>query len=367
MSGLTPKQIFEFYHTRLTEVLTKHNPSGLSTLSALLNQFPGKEHQVYIQIIKNFGIEPVERPTLNDFEDDGTVKPLKSEIKDERVVMWLTANGFEKYANKYHFQTMSSEDFFSIATKGRLIELGVLPKDAHLLLNSIIKERDGDTSGQPAESPLEKPKIKADFDVGENCYTKVVTSSSKSGEKEIWLNARVTNVNEDNSFDIFVYNSKAFNVPPEAVNVPRSMLKKLSEDVQVAVPKKPAKRPQFQTGDRVQVSGLRSHTTYNGLCGTVLLYVASERRYQVRLDTNDVIAIKQRNVGPVGSDDKGAAMTHRSKKQKNSGNEQKDDETMLSELMTKLMQDNPNTDAGKLGEFAAGYLLAKRKMQNPEN
>merc|ERR550534_1179830 len=132
--------------------------------------------------------------------------------------------------------------------------------------------------------------------------------------------------------------------------------------------KKPSKRPQFQTGDRVKVSGLRSHTTYNGLCGTVLLYVASERRYQVRLDTNDVIAIKQRNVGPISGDDRGAALAQVKKKPKNSGNEQKDDETMLSELMTKLMQDNPDTDPGKLGEFAAGYLLAKRKMKlSPEN
>jgi len=357
---LTSAQIFEFYRTRLTEVLTTHNPAGLNTVSTLLKQFPGKEHQVYTQICKKCGVEPVERPTLNDFED-GKVKPLKNEPMDERVPMWLSANGFDKYANKYHFQQMSRETFFSIQTRGRLIELGVLPKDADQLLSCLVKDSGADIP----EKPLEKPKKTADFDVGENCYTKVVTSGSKNGEK--WLNARVTNVNDDNSFDIFVYNSKAFNVPPEAVNVPRDMLKKLSEDVQVAIPKKAPKRPQFQTGDRVKVSGLRSHTSYNGLCGTVLLYVASERRYQVRLDTNDVIAIKQRNVGPVGGDDKGAAMTHNKKKPKNSGNEQKDDETMLSELMTKLMQDNPNTDAGKLGEFAAGYLLAKRKMKNPDN
>merc|ERR1712173_290205 len=103
------------------------------------------------------------------------------------------------------------------------------------------------------------------------------------------------------TYDIFVYNSKAHGVPPEAVNVPRAMLKKGTEKVQVAVPDakaRAAKRPQFQQGDRVGVFGLRSHTSYNGLCGTVLLYVPSERRYQVRLDTNDVIAIKQRNVAP---------------------------------------------------------------------
>merc|ERR1719177_27504 len=114
------------------------------------------------------------------------------------------------------------------------------------------------------------------------------------------------------------------------------MLKKISETVEVAVPqpKKKAKRRQFQAGDRVKVSGLRSHKTYNGLCGTVLLYVASERRYQVRLDTNDVIAIKQRNVGPTnGNDDKGAAMQMDKKKPKNPGNGKANDDSDLSSLM----------------------------------
>jgi len=372
-SDLTPAQIFEFYHSRLTEVLKKHNPAGLNTVSPLLKQFPGKEHQVYTQICKKCGVTPADRPTLDDFQD-GKVKPLESskidmrgwkneDMRMKRVAMWLVENGFEKYANKYHFQTMSWEDFSSISTKGRLIELGVLPKEATLLLNAILKERGADGADNPVE-----PEKKSDFDIGENCYTKMVAPNSKGGEK--WLNARVTNVNDDGSFDIFVYNSKAFNVPPEAVNVPRDMLKKLSEDVEVATPpkKKSTKRPQFQSGDRVKVFGLRSHTTYNGLCGSVLLYVPSERRYQVRLDTNDVIAIKQRNVGPVGDDDKGPAMPVGKKKPKNSGNVEKDEETKLSELMTKLMQDNPNTDPGKLGEFAAGYLLAKRKMNvNPDN
>jgi len=372
-SDLTPAQIFEFYHSRLTEVLKKHNPAGLNTVSPLLKQFPGKEHQVYTQICKKCGVNPVDPPTPNDFQD-GKVKPLaeeSSKIDDNRldesrrVAMWLIHNGFAKYAHKYHFQTMPWEDFSSISTKGRLIELGVLPKDATPLLNAILKERgeDGDS-----DKPVEQPEKKSDFDIGENCYTKMVAPNSKGGEK--WLNARVTNVNDDGSFDIFVYNSKAFNVPPEAVNVPRDMLKKLTEDVEVATPpkKKSTKRPQFQSGDRVKVFGLRSHTSYNGLCGSVLLYVPSERRYQVRLDTNDVIAIKQRNVGPVGDDDKGPAMPFGKKKPKNSGAVEKDEETKLSELMTKLMQDNPNTDPGKLGEFAAGYLLAKRKMNvNPDN
>merc|ERR1719357_1482973 len=278
----------------------------------------------------------------------------------KRVAMWLIHNGFAKYAHKYHFQTMPWEDFSSISTKGRLIELGVLPKDATPLLNAILKERgeDGDS-----DKPVEQPEKKSDFDIGENCYTKMVMPSNKGGEK--WLNARVTNVNDDNSFDIFVYNSKSFNVPPEAVNVPRDMLKKISETVEVAVPqpKKKAKRPQFQSGDRIRVFGLRSHKSYNGLCGTVLLYVQSERRYQVRLDTNDVIAIKQRNVGPIEHDNgTESAMATGTNKPSSSGTVERSDEIRLSELMAKLMQDNPQTDPGKLGEFAAGYLLAKSKI-----
>merc|ERR1711972_634964 len=122
------------------------------------------------------------------------------------------------------------------------------------------------------------------------------------------------------------------------------MGKKGTEKVHVAVPEKQrqAKRPQFQQGDRVRVFGLRSHTSYNGLCGTVLLYVPSERRYQVRLDTNDVIAIKQRNVAPEHGDAPKDS-SDASKKKKNKGGS-KADEAALSELMTKLMQDNPEAD-----------------------
>jgi len=358
MSVLTPAQIFAFYHTRLTEVLTKHNPAALKTIGALLRQFPKKEHQVYIQICKKFGVEPVDKPTVDDFKD-GVVKLLKQESMDARVVKWLNMNDFKKYVDKHHFQAIPWEEFSAISSKGKLIELGVIPKDATLLLNAIIKER-GENG--ITDKLFEPPSFKADFDVGENCYTKVVMANVKGGEK--WLNARVTNVNDDNSFDIFVYNSEAHSVPPEAVNVPRDMLKKLSEKVQVAVPalvRSSAKRPQFQPGERVRIFGLRSHKSYNGLCGSVILYVSSERRYQVGLDTGDVIAIKRRNVGPAEGDDRCAAMLPDKKKPKS--RPLKSDDAILSGLMAKLMQDNPNMDAGKLGEFAAGYLVAKRKMK----
>jgi len=359
-SSLAPAQIFAFYHTRLTELLTQHNPAGLNTIDTLLKQFPGKEHQVYIQICKKCGANPVDRPTLDDFEN-GAVKPLVQAPKDDRVVNWLYNNGFEKSARKPHFKTMTLDDFFNISSRGQLIELGVLPKNATTILSALLREKGED--GKP-DKPLVPSRKKADFDIGENCYTKIVMPSNTGGEK--WLNARVTNVNNDNSFDIYVYNSNAFNVPPEAVNVPRDMLKKLSEHVDVVLPRpkrKGPKRPQFQSGDRVRVFGLRSHKSYNGLFGTVLLYVPSERRYQVRLDTDDVIAIKQRNVCTPSTLNKDSAMNAGPGNlgRAGAGASEKSD-VLLSELMAKLMQDNPNTDPGKLGEFAAGYLLAKQKL-----
>jgi len=357
---------FHFYETRLTEVLTQHNPAGLKTIGALLKQFPGKEHQVYAQICKKCGVAPVQPPTVNDFDADG--KP-KSNVKksDDRVVKWLAARGppHSKLASQHQFKIMNWDDFLKISSKGKLIELGVIPRNAESLLACIEAEANGTPLPAPqaaqAAQAAQKP---ADFDVGENCYTKVV-STGKGGDK--WLNARVTAINREEdggiTFDIFVYNSKAHGVPPEAVNVPRDMLKKGTEKVQVAVPdaKRAAKRPQFQQGDRVRVFGLRSHTSYNGLCGTVLLYVPSERRYQVRLDTNDVIAIKQRNVAPEHGEAPKGADEAANKKKKKGGKAQPD---QLSELMSKLMADNPNADPGKLGEFAAGYLLAKQKLND---
>jgi len=343
MSELSAQQIYDFYETLLREVLSKHNPAGLNTIGALLKQFPGKEHQVYVQICKKCGVQPRDPPPT-------------------RVSQWLTENDFEKYANQHQFLVMSWEDFTLINTKGRLIELGVIPKHAEPLLTAISKA----TSGLGKNTA--QPEHKADFEVGENCYTKMVMPSDKGGEK--WLNARVTEVNGDNTFDIFVYNAKAHGVPPEAVNVPRKMLKKSTEDVKVAVPDpkaRPTKRPQFQHGDRVRVFGLRSHTTYNNLCGTVLLYVPSERRYQVRLDTNDVIAIKQRNVAPENSDSHTAAALESGRKSLKKGGGTKTDEASLSDLMLKLMKDNPRADPGKLGEFAAGYILAKQKLTTNED
>jgi len=360
--SLTSSQIFQFYESALKEVLSKHNPAGLNTIGALLKQFPGKEHQVYVQICKKCGVQPRKPPTPEDFVD-GVLKPLAKPkgAADTKVCDWLLRNKFEKYANQHQFLTMSWEEFSRIRSKGRLIELGVIPKHAEPLLNEIIKA----TGGAEEQEEKQKNEQESDFKVGENCYTKLV--DDKGGDK--WLNARITDVNQDNTYDIFVYSSKAHGVPPEAVNVPRDMLKKSTEDVKVAVPEikqSAAKRVQFQYGDRVRVFGLRSHTSYNNLCGTVLLYVPRERRYQVRLDTNDVIAIKQRNVAAENDETQTAIAFESGRNKLKKGGGGKDDEASLNDLMRKLMSDNPNTDPKKLGEFAAGYMLAKQKLSNQD-
>jgi len=361
---VTSSQIFQYYESALREVLSKHNPAGLSTIGALLKQFPGKEHQVYVQICKKCSVEPRKPPTADDFVDGVPHLEEKPKAKtDKKVSDWLFGNKFEKYANQHQFVTMSWEEFSKIRTKGRLIELGVIPKHAEPLLSAIHRA----TGGSNESAMQSKPEQKSDFKVGENCFTKLVTKDDKGEDK--WLSARITEINDDNTFDIFVYNSKAHGVPPEAVNVPRNMLKKSTEDVKVAVPESKqsaGKRAQFQYGDRVRVFGLRSHTSYNNLCGTVLLYVARERRYQVKLDTNDVIAIKQRNVAPENDDAQTALAfeSGRTKLKKGGGN--KKDEASLNDLMRKLLSDNPTTDPKKLGEFAAGYLLAKQKLNNQD-
>jgi len=360
--SLTSSQIFQFYESALKEVLSKHNPAGLNTIGVLLKQFPGKEHQVYVQICKKCGVEPCNPPTPEDFVDGVPKQHDKPKgAAEKKVSDWLFGNKFEKYANQHQFLTMSWEEFSTIRSKGRLIELGVIPKHAEPLLNAIIRA----TGGAEEHVENQKPEQKSDFEVGENCYTKLV--DEKGGDK--WLNARITDINPDNTFDIFVYSSKAHGVPPEAVNVPRNMLKKSTEDVKVAVPETKQntnKRAQFQYGDRVRVFGLRSHTSYNNLCGTVLLYVPKERRYQVRLDTNDVIAIKQRNVAPENDEAQTAVAfeSGRNKLKKGGGN--KNDEASLNDLMRKLMTDNPNADPKKLGEFAAGYMLAKQKLSKQD-
>jgi len=360
--SLTSSQIFQFYESALKEVLRKHNPAGLRSIGALLKQFPGKEHQVYVQICKKCGVQPRKPPTPEDFVD-GVPKPQAKPTGaiDSKVSDWLFGNKFEKYANQHEFLTMSWEEFSTIRTKGRLIELGVTPKHAEPLLNGIIRA----TGGVEEQAEEQKPEQKADFEVGENCYT--ILMDGKGGDK--MLSARITDINDDNTFNIFVYNSKVHGVPPEAGNVPRNMLKKSTEDVNVALPeikKNRAKRAKFKCGDRVQVFGLRNHTSYNTLCGTVLRYCPGERRYQIRLDRNDVIAIKQRNVAAENDEAQTAVAFESGRNKLKRFGGSKNDEASLNNLMRRLMSDNPDADPKKLGEFAAGYMLAKQKLSKQD-
>jgi len=369
MSNPTQLELFQHYKILLTEVFTKHNPAGLKSIEPLLTRFPGKEHQVYKQICKKCGVDPEDPPTANDFNNGVPKRTVKPPPSDGKVSEWLDNSGYSKYAVQHQFKIMAWEDFLKISTKGRLIELGVIPKHAQCLLDGINRI----SKSQPTLSYSDKPETKDgneekshDFQVGESCYTKMIKGAQ---EQEVWLNARITHVNDNDTFDIFVVDSKAHNVPPEAVNVPRAMLKKSSETVQTAVPtsKKSGNGTQIQPGSRVTVFGLRSHTTFNGVSGAVVMYMPAERRYQVRLDTGDVIAIKQRNVAP----EKVQAISHdglmdiamevAKKKLKEAGIVSPAEEATLSELLIKLSRDS-NTTPAKVGEFAAGFLIAKKKL-----
>jgi len=273
----------------------------------------------------------------------------------------LKTNGFEKYAGFPKLAKMKWEDFLTISI-WQIRELGVSASDEQKLLVSIVKEAEGERE-QKTES---KPKAKTDFAVGENCFTMVCEKAAdeKESDQQKWLKARITHVNDNNTYDIFVYNSGAHGVPSEAVDVPRNMLKKSSVNVMVAVPepkKKTLDKPQFQQGDRVRVFGLRSHTTYNGMYGKVLLYIPGEKRYQVQLDTQDVIAIRKRNVALADERDSyEVAVKYAKKKLRESGSE--GSEHALSGLISKLLEINPETEPEKVGEFAVGYLIAMEKL-----
>jgi len=379
MSDPTPLEVFQYYKILLTEVLTKHNPAGLDSIERLLKQFPGKEHQVYKQICKNCGVAPSDPPTADDFINGVPKRTVKAQQSDGKVSAWLDKNGFNKYAIQHQFNIMAWEEFLTISTKGRLIELGVIPKHAQLLLTAIQNIGKDQLNSASAADPLNSasaadPERKDDneeksleFQVGEICYTKMIKGDR---EQEVWINAKITHVNDNGTFDIFVLDAKAHGVPPEAVNVPRDMLKKSSETVQTAVPeeKKNGGRPQILPGSRVTIFGLRSHTAYNGVSGSALMYMPAERRYQVRLDTGDVIAIKQRNVviekvQAQHSVELNAAKEVAMKKLEEGGTVSPADEAILSGLILKLAGDGSTTiDPDKLGEFAAGFLSAKKKL-----
>jgi len=366
---LTPAQICEYYQKLLTESLPAEK--SMPNVDSLLRKFPGKEHVVYTQICKKCGVEPKPRASPQDILNYIT-SPVTVAPKEGSVSHWLTTKGFAKYAAIPWFTDMKWATFLTI-TGEQLQELGVGKSDGRGLLALIALEASKRKQRTQVESSA--PVMQSDFIVGENCFTKVCSEgfeakgSNESGDK--WLNARITHVNDDNTFDIFVYDSEAHGVPSEAVDVPRNMLRKSTEQVQVAVPEpktKPQEKPRFKQGDRIKVFGLRSHVNYNGMFGKILLHIPSEKRYQVQLDTFDIIAIRQRNVAPADVNiqeiiREGYEEALKSAKAKMEKNNVDVPSVKLSNLLLKLMETNPNAEPVKVGEFAAGYLSAMASMK----
>jgi len=358
----SPEQIYEYYHKLLIETLPAEK--RINNMDSLLRQFPGKEHVVYVQICKKCGVSPVLKPSPQDILS--YLNRSISITQEERTVsQWLMSKGFAKLAVNTWFSDMKWESFLTI-TPEQLQDLGVSKSDATLIL-ALIAEETGDRKEKDQTNSSE-PVVNSDFVVGEDCLTKVCSEGPKGtdiGEK--WLTGRITHINSGNTFDIFVYDSDAHGVPSEAVDVPRDMLRKCTENVKVEVPKprkKPEEGPRFKQGDRVRVFGLRSHVNYNGMYGKILLHIPSEKRYQVQLDTYDVIAIRQKNVAPADPNfQHNYEVALKSAEEKMLKYDSAIDRQELSSLILKLMKNNPGSKPEKVGEFAVGYLSAVASMK----
>jgi len=345
--------------------MSQKNPTGILDVGVLLKKFPGKEYQVYSQICRKCGVEPEKEPNLEDLVNHPSGK----------VSIYLIKKGFKIYSELQGFIMMQWTNFLAISTEEELWKLGVAPEDTDNLLRSILSE--ACETAKKVELPESKqaakisvtdsvePEHKMDFEVGESCFTRVL--DDKDGEEK-WVSAKITTVNkDDNSFDIFVLNAKALGVPPEAVNVPRSFLKKTSDHVQVTVPEPRATdMPKYKTGDRIRVVGLRSHTLYNGLSGIILLHMPKNRRYQVRLDTGDIFAIRERNISSESVNLPKEAIEIAMGKIRKAGITGKAQEDALVELMERLFRCSPVTDHNKFGEFAAGFFIAKQKIMSDQ-
>ena len=63
---MTHKAWYGFYKDRLTDLLTKYDPSSLETLDCLMSKFPGNEHHIYSEWCKEWKVEPLPKATLMD-------------------------------------------------------------------------------------------------------------------------------------------------------------------------------------------------------------------------------------------------------------------------------------------------------------
>jgi len=344
--------------------------TNIVSVEPLLKQFPGKEYLVYIQICKKYGVEPERERSAEDIAAAQTV----SAPDDGKVSTWLTDKGYLIYAKMHNFRKMTWDVFKTISTGEQLKAEGVHSNDVRKLLELIgqengLKEEAKSTTETLDGPPDQKPTApEPDFAIGDDCYTKVF----KAGEKEVeegWLKARVMRINEDNTYDIHVHNAMAHGVPPEAVNVPRKFLTRSVSNAELMPPapvKKHIDPKKFSRGDRVWVCGLRSHQGYNGLGGTIVIF--HEKRYQVELDNGELFAIRPENLFPWDVDVPRESVEEGLSRLKSAGFNKKEDEALLHDLITRLMRydTNRSTDHLKLGQFAAGYMIAQRRFLSKE-
>jgi len=366
-ANVNPNMVYEYYLTKIQTLYCQHSLSNIQSVEPLLKQFPGKEYLVYLQICKKCGVEPEQKHTAEDIAAQGMPS-------DERKVSaWLSEKGYTNYSELPQFRAMKWEIFKTISKGEQLRVQGVQFEDIVDLLSLIRLEaepKEWVTVNAVDEPPAESsPVPESDFKIGDECYTKVF----KAGEKDVeegWLKAKVVRINKDNTFDIYVHNATAHGVPPEAVNVPRNFLKKSVENAKLTPPA-PVKRPhpdssKFSRGDRVWVCGLRSHQSYNGLGGTIVIF--HEKRFQVELDNGELFAIRAENLFSWDVEVPRESVEAGVSRMKNAGYATAKDEETLEDLITRLMRydTSRSTDHVKLGQFAAGYLIAQRRFLNKD-
>jgi len=358
--------VYQYYLKQIQNLYLQRNLTNIQSVETLLKQFPGKEYLVYIQICKKYGVEPEKQRSAEDIAAQMIVSPKH----DGKVSKWLIDKGYSSYANMQNFRTMKWDVFKSISTEEQLKAQGVQSTDLRILLELIyletgVKEEVKSTAETLDGPPVRKPTApEPDFAIGDDCYTKVF----KAGEKEVeegWLKARVMRVNDDNTYDIHVHNAMAHGVAAEAVNVPRKFLKQSVTDAELMPPapvKKHIDPKKFSRGDRVWVCGLRSHQSYNGLGGTIVVF--HEKRYQVELDNGELFAIRPENLFSWDVDVPREAVEEGMSRLGSAGFTKEEDEVLLRDLITRLMRydTSRSTDHLKLGQFAAGYMIAQRRF-----
>merc|ERR1719233_273073 len=107
------------------------------------------------------GVEALPPPTPEDFlpkqparvQFNNFSPPQQVAVNEGEVTKWLRQHGFQRYSRLPQFQIMPLKDFFAITTAAKLIDFGVPPNHASLLLTEILK----DASQQPPSCTCRSP------------------------------------------------------------------------------------------------------------------------------------------------------------------------------------------------------------------